>query len=156
MELKSYGVVVSHTALRRGKAVVLVNQIEAETLFNKNLATLVKELRGKLSLREFADIIGSNHVSVRLWESGKGEPRMRTLSKIASLKGWTLDELMLYLEGELLPKGPRIPQLLAEVRSLPSEAVAQVAAAAVEILATRSSAFQTTKNSVDSKSVLSA
>ena len=139
---------------------MLVERTEAETLFNKNLATLLKELRGESSLREFAEIIGATHVSLRLWESGKGEPRMRVLSRIAAFKAWTLDELMVYLEGEPLPKEPRIPQLLAEVRSLPLEAVAQVAAVAVETLAARSIASQTSMKSVygavDPKTALSA
>lgn len=139
---------------------MLVERTEAETLFNKNLATLLKELRSERSLREFADEIGATHVSLRSWESGKGEPRMRVLRKIAALKGWTLDELMVYLEGEAPTKGPSIPQLLAEVRSLPSEAVAQIAAVAVETLAARSIAIQTTGNLAygvgDQKSALSA
>ena len=116
---------------------MLVERSEAETLFNKNLATLLKELRGERSLREFADMIGATHVSLRLWESGKGEPRMRVLSKIASLKDWTLDELMVHLEGSALPKGPRIPQLLAEVRSLAFEDAVQVAKVALETIATK-------------------
>ena len=44
---------------------------------------------------------------------------------------------MLHLEGEPLPKGPRIPQLLAEVRSLPFEEAVQVAQAALETIATK-------------------
>ncbi len=116
---------------------MLVERTEAETLFNKNLATLLKELRGESSLREFAEIIGATLFSLRLWESGKGEPRMRVLSKIAALKGWTLDELMVYLEGEAPTKGPRIPQLLAEVRSLPFEDAVTVAKVALETIATK-------------------
>ena len=116
---------------------MLVERAEAETLFNKNLAILLKELRGERSLREFADTIGATHVSLSSWESGKGEPRMRVLSKIAALKGWTLDELMVYLEGEPRPKEPRIPQLLAEVRSLPFEEAVQVAKVALETIATK-------------------
>ena len=108
-----------------------------ETLFNKNLAILLKELRGERSLREFAELIGATHVSLRTWEAGKGEPRMRVLGRIAAFKSWTLDELMLHLEGEPLPKGPRIPQLLAEVRSLPFEEAVQVAQAALETIATK-------------------
>lgn len=139
---------------------MLVERTEAETLFNKNLATLLRELRGEGSLREFADVIGATHVSLRLWESGKGEPRLRVLGKIAAQRGWTLDELMIYLEGEPLPKEPRMPQLLAEVRSLPLEAVAQVAAVAVETLAAKSIASQTPRKSVskavDPESALSA
>lgn len=140
---------------------MLVERSEAENLFNKNLATLLKELRSERSLREFAEMIGATHVSLRLWESGKGEPRMRVLRSIASLKGWTLDELMVYLEGSALPKPPRIPQLLAEVRSLPLEAVAKVAAVAVETLAAKSIASQTSSRTsaygaADEDSFLSA
>jgi transcriptional regulator with XRE-family HTH domain len=105
--------------------------------FNQKLATLLKELRGSRSYRDFAEMIGSTHTDVRRWESGKGEPRLRVLGKIAALRGWTLDELMVYLEGEALPKGPRIPQLLAEVRSLPFEDAVQVAKVALETIASK-------------------
>lgn len=134
----------------------LVRVLEGGIEFNQKLADLVRDLRGSISLRDFAEMIGATHTDIRRWESGKGEPRLRVLRKIASLRGWTLDELIVYLEGEETLVGPRIPQLLAEVRSLPSEAVAQVAAVAVEILATRSLSLQTTKKSVDPESVLSA
>lgn len=115
----------------------LVRVLESEIEFNQKLATLVRELRGSLSLRDFAEKISATHTDVRRWESGKGEPRLRVLGKIAALRGWTLDELMVYLEGEALPKGPRIPQLLAEVRSLPFEDALQVAKVALETIATR-------------------
>lgn len=105
--------------------------------FNQRLAALLKELRGNCSFREFAAIIGTTHTNVRQWESGKGEPRLRVLGKIAALRGWTLDELMVYLEGSALPKEPRIPQLLAEVRSLPFEEAVQVAQVALETIATK-------------------
>ena len=114
--------------------------------FNQNLAVLLKELRGDASFREFAAMIGTTHTNVRQWESGKGLPHLRVLGNIAALKGWTLDELKRHLEGQYLPSGTpqklTITQLLAEVRSLPLEAVAQVAAVAVETLATRSIANQ--------------
>ncbi len=105
--------------------------------FNQKLTALLKELRGDCSFREFAATIGTTHTNVRQWESGKGEPRLRVLGKIAALRGWTLDELMVYLEGEELPKEPRIPQLLAEVRSLPFEDALQVAKVALETIATK-------------------
>ncbi len=116
----------------------MVAQVHSsETEFNQRLATLLIELRGNCSLREFAQQIGVSHNDVRRWESGKGEPRLRVLGKIAALRGWTLDELMVYLEGEALPKGPRIPQLLAEVRSLPFEDAVQVAKVALETIASK-------------------
>lgn len=137
-----------------------VRVLQSGIEFNQKLATLLKELRGNCSFRDFAEKIGATHTDVRRWESGKGEPRLRVLGKIAALRGWTLDELMVYLEGEALPKEPRIPQLLAEVRSLPLEAVAQIAAVAVETLATRSIAHQVsikpTYSAADHESALSA
>ncbi len=109
----------------------------SENEFNQRLAVLLKELRGNCSFREFAATIGTTHTNVRQWESGKGEPRLRVLGKIAAQRGWTLDELMVYLEGEALPKEPRIPQLLAEVRSLPFEDAVQVAKVALETIASK-------------------
>ena len=109
----------------------------SENEFNQKLATLIKEMRGNCSFREFAGIIGTTHTNVRQWESGKGEPSLRVLRKIAAQRGWTLDELMVYLEGSALPKGPRIPQLLAEVRSLPFEDAVQVAKVALETIANK-------------------
>ena len=111
--------------------------LEGGIEFNQKLATLVRELRGSLSLRDFAEKIGASHTDVRRWESGKGEPRLRVLGKIAAFRGWTLDELMVYLEGEPLPKEQRIPQLLAEVRSLPFEDAVQVAKVALETIAAK-------------------
>jgi transcriptional regulator with XRE-family HTH domain len=96
---------------------------------------LLTELRAGRSFREFADLIGTTHTNVRQWEQGKGEPRLRVLGKIAALKGWTLDELQAYLEGESLPKNSSsVEQLIEEVRCLSFEAAAQVAAVAVETM----------------------
>ena len=105
-------------------------------MFERRLATLLTELRAGRSFREFADLIGTTHTNVRQWEQGKGEPRLRVLTKIAALKGWTLDELQSYLEGKSLSKSSSsIQQLIIEVRGLSFEAAAQVAAVAVETMA---------------------
>lgn len=109
--------------------------VEEGLEFNQKLAKLLKEVRGELSYREFAALIGANHSDVRRWELElKGEPKLRVLSKLATLRGWTLDELKVYLEGEV-PCVTPMTQLLAEVRSLPFEAAAQVAQAALETMA---------------------
>lgn len=139
----------------------MVAQVNSSgTEFNHRLAALLIELRGNSSLREFAHQIGASHNDVRRWESGKGEPRLRVLGKIATLKGWTLDELKIYLEGEIPTHEPSVQKIMADVRSLPLEAVAQIAAVAVETLAARSIAAQTPRQSVygaaDPGSALSA
>jgi len=110
----------------------------SKTKFERRLAALLTELRAGRSFREFADLIGTTHTNVRQWEQGKGEPRLRTLGKIAALKGWTLDELQAYLEGEsLLKNSTSVEQLIEEVRRLSFEAAAQVAAVAVETMTTK-------------------
>ena len=114
-----------------------VDQV-SKTTFERRLAALLTELRAGRSFREFADLIGTTHTNVRQWEQGKGEPRLRVLGKIAALKGWTLDELQAYLEGESLPKNSSsVEQLIEEVRCLSFEAAAQVAAVAVETMAVK-------------------
>ncbi len=118
------------------------------TEFNQRLAALLIELRGNLSLREFAHRIGVSHNDVIRWESGKGEPRLRVLGNIAALRGWTLDELKIYLEGELPTRELSVQKIMADLRLLPLEAVAQIAAAAVETLANRSLSNQSPRTSI--------
>ncbi|HAZ49364.1 MAG TPA: hypothetical protein DDW76_27985 [Cyanobacteria bacterium UBA11369] len=112
--------------------------VERELGFNQRLATLIAELRGNRSYREFAETIGAFHSDVRRWEVElKGEPKLRVLAKIAALRGWTLDELMIYLEGEAPFQMLSITRLLAEVKNLPFEAAAEVAQAALETMAAK-------------------
>jgi ribosomal 50S subunit-recycling heat shock protein len=71
------------------------------------------------------------------------------------------EEVMNYMEvDETSRQAVNVQQLLADVRSLPLEVLAQVAAVAVETLANRSIASQTSRKSIqnpaDHESVLSA
>lgn len=132
----------------------MVAQVNSSgTEFNQRLAALLIELRGDFSLREFAHRIGASHNDVIRWESGRGEPRLRVLGKIAAQKGWTLDELKKYLDGELPTRELNVQRIVADVRSLPFEEVAQVAAAAVETLATRGRSSQAVRESVGQATV---
>lgn len=103
----------------------------------KRLATLVRELRGSQSQGQFAKKLGVSRSTVTLWESGLAWPEAENLQKLASSKGWNLEEIQTYLiEGELPEREP-LDEILDRVRSLPSEALAQVAAVAVQTLAAR-------------------
>lgn len=66
-------------------------------------------------------------------------PESENLEKLAALKGWNLEEVRAYLiKGQLpsyLPLEQPLEQILNTVRSLPFEAAAIVAAAAVETMA---------------------
>lgn len=114
--------------------------IELNSKFNQRLAALLRELRGSSSLREFAEKLGVMHSDIRRWESElKGEPKLRVLAKIAALRGWTLDELMTYLEGEAALAPDFTSRLLSTIRGLPFETAAQVAQVALETMAVRGS-----------------
>lgn len=126
----------------------------------KRLATFIQELRGSQSQRQFAKQLGVSQGSVNLWESGQSWPDTENLEKLAVLRGWNLSDLQTYLVKGDLPNSEPLEQILNTVRSLPLEAVAQIAAVAVETLAARSIASQTSRKSVhsvaDQDSVLSA
>ena len=96
----------------------------------RRLAAFVQELRGSLSKGQFAKKIKVDPSTISLWESGNAYPELGNLSKLARLKGWTLEQLEIYLlEGELPTEDP-LEQILRKIRNLPLESVAQVAAVA--------------------------
>lgn len=126
----------------------------------KRLATFIQELRGSQSQRQLAKQLGVSQGSVNLWESGQSLPDTENLDKLAALRGWSLSDLQAYLVRGDLPDREPLEHILNTVRSLPLEAVAQVAAVAVETLANRSISNQTSRKSghkaVETESVLSA
>lgn len=126
----------------------------------KRLATFIQELRGSQSQSRLAKQLGVSQGTVNLWESGQSWPATENLGKLAALRGWDLQDFLTYLLKGELPDPEPLEQILNKVRSLPSEAVAQIAAVAVETLAARSIAAQTPRQSVygapDPQSALSA
>lgn len=108
----------------------------------ERLARIVAELRGSKSQRQFAKELGVSQSSVRFWESHLAWPETENLEKLAVLRGWSLSELQAYLVDGELPEEEPLEQVLRTVRSLPLEAVARVAAVAVETLAKKSLATQ--------------
>jgi transcriptional regulator with XRE-family HTH domain len=113
----------------------------------ERLARIVAELRGSKSQRQFAKELGVSQSSVRFWESHLAWPETENLEKLAALRGWSLSDLQAYLVDGELPEEEPLEQVLRTVRSLPLEAVARVAAVAVETLAKKSLA---TQNSIKS------
>ncbi len=115
----------------------------------QKLANLVKELRGERSQRTFAKLLGVSNQAIQYWEKERTWPDDDNLQKLADLKGWTLLQLQAYLGGE--PQTDEglnsaevgeasegaisVQQLLAQVRTLPFQAAAQVAKVALETMA---------------------
>ena len=103
----------------------------------RRLAAFVQELRGSLSKGQFAKKIRVDPSTISLWESGNAYPELGNLSKLAHLKGWTLEQLETYLLEGKLPTEDPLEQILRKIRTLPFESVAQVAAVASTTLVER-------------------
>jgi transcriptional regulator with XRE-family HTH domain len=104
------------------------------------LAQIVTELRGSESQVKFAKKLGVDRSTISVWESARVYPDSENLAKIAILKGWSLEQLQIYLVEGKLPSEEPLEQILRKVKTMPSDAVAQIAAVAVETLASRSGA----------------
>lgn len=105
----------------------------------KRLATLVQELRGSLSQGQFAKRLGVGRSTVTFWELSSSYPDAENLQKLANLKGWTIEELQMYLSEGILPTDDLLEQMMRKIKTLPSESVAQVAAFASATLVERMS-----------------
>lgn len=103
----------------------------------ERLTTLIQELRGSLSQGQFARKLGVSRPAVSMWESCQSWPEAENLQKLALLKGWNLEEIQAYLADGQLPSSDPVEQILSKVRTLPTEAVAQIAAVAVQTLVAR-------------------
>jgi len=103
----------------------------------ERLSKLVKELRADLALSQgqFAKRLGVSRPAVSLWEAKVGLPDTNNLQKLAALKGWSVEDLQLFIEEGKLPVEDPVEKLLAHVRSLPVEAVARIVREGAQILA---------------------
>jgi transcriptional regulator with XRE-family HTH domain len=70
-----------------------------ETLAKRHLAELLRELRGSETQRQFAKRLGTSYTSIQDWEKQIRLPSEKNLQRIAQLKGWTYEELILFLFG---------------------------------------------------------
>ncbi len=104
----------------------------------QKLAEIVRKARGEMSQRAFGRRLGVSGTAVRLWEEMQTFPDTENLSQIAHVAGYTLDELMVFLEDNPVQKIDPIElsSFLKQLRSLPREQLVKVTKACVEMLAT--------------------
>lgn len=89
---------------------------------NERLSLLLKELRGDKSVRAFCLAVGIHRAAWQTWEAGESVPMTGNLQKIAALKGWTIEELISYLNTGDIKKPAYTPdELLKYGRTLPFE-----------------------------------
>lgn len=58
------------------------------------LGKRIKEVRGILTQKEFAERLGLDHTTIASWESGRREPDLESLIKMADMGGVSLDWLV--------------------------------------------------------------
>lgn len=92
--------------------------------FLERLATAVLEARGKMSQREFAEVLKVSQSTVQQWENGKNVPSLENLEKIARIKGMLVEDFVAYLYGR--NRGLSSKDILERVEVMPSRDFAQV------------------------------
>ncbi len=94
----------------------------------QKLSKLLLDLRGTKSRRAFARDIGVTATAVIAWEKADSEPDREHLTKIAKLAGYSLDELLEYLEGVSTKRSDKIPfaRMLTETSHLSIKEAAEL------------------------------
>ncbi len=101
----------------------------------EKLVEIVKHTRGSMSQRAFGRLLGVSTTAVQSWERGDSVPDTENLAKIAARAGYTLEQLLDYLEGKPLPdSSSRLNQILKQIEYMPLSQVAQIVQAAADRL----------------------
>jgi transcriptional regulator with XRE-family HTH domain len=71
----------------------------------RRFAELIKSLRGNLTQKEFAHILGVTYGAIQGWENEEvNNPSSANLAKIANYAGLTIEELMATVNGQSVPE----------------------------------------------------
>lgn len=93
-------------------------------LAKERLAQLVKDLRGRVTQREFARSLGTSYTAVQDWEKQIRLPSDKNLKRIADLKGWTQEELIRYIfcaDRLTATDADPVQEIIARIRELSPE-----------------------------------
>ncbi|MDG2989496.1 helix-turn-helix domain-containing protein [Candidatus Synechococcus calcipolaris G9] len=100
------------------------------------MAKIVKQARGNKSYRAYGRLLGVSGTTVQGWENLQYVPERENLVKIATDAGYTLEELIEYLDGEMPnPNFGAKEQALKYLRLLPRDELVQVLNESIKILA---------------------
>ena len=97
--------------------IVVVMKVEER----QRLSALLKELRGDTSIRAFCSGNRDIHYSAwRQWEACDSVPGYENLEKVATLRGWTMDQLLAYLRtGDETENPLDIEAIVAYIKGMP-------------------------------------
>jgi transcriptional regulator with XRE-family HTH domain len=100
-----------------------------DALAKDKLAKLVKELRKDLSQKEFAKALGVTYSAIQSWENAEVTPGAENLMRIAKAAGYSLEELISYLNGKPVESPTNVEKLVAQIKTMPTKELAEVARA---------------------------
>jgi transcriptional regulator with XRE-family HTH domain len=101
----------------------------------RKLIEIVKLARGDLSQRAFGKLLGVSSTAVQLWEKGQSTPDTENLTQIAIRAGFTLEELIGYLDGKPMREPVDTNDLLKKIQCMPLSDLAVIVRAGMERLA---------------------
>jgi transcriptional regulator with XRE-family HTH domain len=106
----------------------------------QRLAKLIKSKREDMGLsqRAMALKLGFRQATIHQWESGRTEPDVSSLEKIADFLGYAMDELWIYLDGNdknSTSQNWDLDKILNAIDKMPSNQVALIVSAGAQKLA---------------------
>jgi transcriptional regulator with XRE-family HTH domain len=92
----------------------------------EKVSSIVKLARGDKSQRAFGIELGVSSTAVQHWENGVSIPETKHLSGIAAKAGYTLQQVMDYLEGADLPDADIVTQMTRQIKKLSLKQIALI------------------------------
>lgn len=85
----------------------------------RRFAEIIKSLRGELTQKEFAHILGVTYGAIQAWEKAEvSNPSSANLAKVANYAGLSFEQLMANVNGESVPEIQRAVNPLYVVTQL--------------------------------------
>jgi len=85
-----------------------------------------------MSQRAFGRLLGVSATAVQLWERGDTVPDTENLAKLAARAGYSLQELLRFLDGKPVSDPLDIQDIVNKIRFLPLSQVALIGKAVAE------------------------
>lgn len=98
----------------------------------QKLSEIIKTARGTMSQRAFGKLLGVWATAVQLWERGDTVPDTENLAKLAARAGYSLAELLRFLDGKPVSDPLDIQDIVNKIRFLPLSQVALIGKAVAE------------------------
>jgi transcriptional regulator with XRE-family HTH domain len=100
-----------------------------DQLAKERLAQIVKDLRGRVTQREFARRLGTSYTAIQDWEKQIRLPSDKNLKRIAELKGWSQEALMRYIfcsDALTTDVADPVKAIIAQIQELSQEQMQQL------------------------------